>query len=92
MNKPFLKKGLKKMSWFLLCCFIGPVIVHQAFKNQDHPFFIPVLILGMLFLILAFYLGFSGSKHWSTPFWDNEKQNCRNRLRASNRPLIFAQH
>ncbi|MDA0201714.1 MAG: DUF6095 family protein [Bacteroidetes bacterium] len=62
MNKPFLKKGLKKMSWFLLCCFIGPVIVHQAFKNQDHPFFIPVLILGMLFLILAFYLGFSGIK------------------------------
>lgn len=60
MNKPLLQKGLKKMSLFLLCCFIGPVVVHQAFKNQSHPLYFPVLILGILFLIVAFYYGFSG--------------------------------
>jgi preprotein translocase subunit SecG len=62
MNKPLLQNGLKKMSLFLICCFIGPVIVHQAFKNQNHPLYFPVLILGFLFLIIALYYGFSGIK------------------------------
>jgi preprotein translocase subunit SecG len=62
MNKPLLQNGLKKMSFFLICCFIGPVIVHQAFKNQNHPLYFPVLILGFLFLIIALYYGFSGIK------------------------------
>lgn len=62
MNKPLLIKGLKKMSLFLLCCFIGPVIVHQAFKNQGHPLYVPVLILGVLFLMTAIYYGFTGIK------------------------------
>lgn len=62
MNKPLLQSGLKKMSLFLVCCFTGPVIVHQAFKNQDHPLYFPVLILGFFFLIIALYYGFSGIK------------------------------
>ena len=62
MNKPILQSGLKKMSLFLICCFIGPIIVHQAFKNQNHPLYFPVLILGFLFLIIALYYGFSGIK------------------------------
>ena len=62
MNKPLLQSGLKKMSLFLICCFIGPVIVYQAFKNQNHPLYFPVLILGLLFLIIALYYGFSGIK------------------------------
>jgi hypothetical protein len=62
MNKPLLIKGLKKMSLFLLFCFIGPVVVHQAFKNQGHPLYVPVLILGVLFLMTAIYYGFTGIK------------------------------
>ena len=62
MNKNLLQNGLKKMSLFLLSCFIGPVIVHQAFKNQNHPLYVPVLILGFLFLLTALYYGFSGIK------------------------------
>lgn len=62
MNKPLLIKGLKKMSLFLLCCFIGPVVVHQAFKNRGHPLYVPALILGILFLMTAIYYGFTGIK------------------------------
>lgn len=62
MDKPLLQKGLKKMSLFFLCCFVGPFIVHQAFKNKTHPLYLPVLILGVLLLIIAFYYGFSGIK------------------------------
>jgi len=28
------------MTIFLFCCFTGPVIVYQAFKNQEHPFYL----------------------------------------------------
>jgi uncharacterized membrane protein len=50
------------MSLFLICSFIGPVIVHQAFKNQNHSLYFPVLVLGLLILITAMYYGFSGVK------------------------------
>ncbi|MEK9604452.1 MAG: DUF6095 family protein [Flavobacteriaceae bacterium] len=62
MNKTLLQKGLKKMSLFLLFSFVGPFVVHQAFKNESHPLYIPVLVLGILLLIFAFYYGFSGIK------------------------------
>jgi hypothetical protein len=62
MNKVLLQRGLKKMTVFLLCCFTGPVIVHQAFKNQEHPFYYPVLIIGLGVLVVAVFYGFTGIK------------------------------
>ena len=51
------------MGIVLLCCFTGPVIVHQAFKNQGHPFYLPVLIVGLFVLVAAIYYGFLGVKN-----------------------------
>ena len=62
MNKVLLQRGLKKMTVFLLCCFTGPVILHQAFKNQEHPFYYPVLIIGLGVLVVAVFYGFTGIK------------------------------
>ncbi|MDA7694208.1 DUF6095 family protein [Flavobacteriaceae bacterium] len=62
MNKALLIKGLQRISIFILCCFVGPFIVHQAFKNEGHPFYYPVLIVGLGILALAFYYGFLGIK------------------------------
>jgi hypothetical protein len=62
MNKLLLQKGLKKMTIVLLCCFTGPVVVHQAFKNQEHPLYFPVLIIGIIVLFIAVYNGFKGIK------------------------------
>ncbi len=62
MNKLLLQKGLKKMTIVLLCCFTGPVIVHQAFKNQEHPLYLPVFIIGIIVLFIAIYNGFKGIK------------------------------
>ena len=59
MNK-YLKKGFTQVFVGISLCFIGPVIVSQAFNNQDHPFFIFVLIFGSLLLILAIYYGYRG--------------------------------
>ena len=62
MNKALLQKGLQRMSVFILCCFIGPFVVHQAFQNEGHPLYYPVLILGLILLALAFFYGFLGIK------------------------------
>ena len=62
MNKVHLQKGLKQMTFFLFCCFLGPVIVHQAFKNNEHPFYYPVLIIGLSILVIAICYGFMGTK------------------------------
>ena len=31
------------MGTFIILCFVAPVLVYQAFKNQEHPFYWPVL-------------------------------------------------
>ena len=60
MNKVELLKGLKRLSFFLLFAFLGPIILNQAFKNQTHPFYIPVLVAGGLCCLAALGFGFAG--------------------------------
>ena len=59
MNK-FLKKGFIQVFTGISLCFIAPVLVSQAFNNQDHPLFIVVLIIGVILLVLAIYFGYRG--------------------------------
>lgn len=58
MNTEKLKKGLFKMVIFIILCFISPVIVYQAFKNQNHPLFWIVLLIGISLSITAIVYGF----------------------------------
>ncbi|NAY90670.1 hypothetical protein GTQ34_01955 [Muricauda sp. JGD-17] len=57
-DKELLVKGLKSFGYTVAIMFLAPFLLYQAFKNEEHPFFIPVLILGILFAVLAIYLGF----------------------------------
>ncbi len=60
MDKPLLIRGLKRIFIGVLCCFIAPVIIMQAFKNESHPLFIPVFAVGLLGMAAAFFYGFKG--------------------------------
>lgn len=60
MDKTLLQKGLKRISVFILFAFIGPVVLYEAFKNQTHPFYLPVLITGGVLCIAAIGYGFWG--------------------------------
>ena len=60
MNKEKVYKGIKTLGFILLLMFTGPVIIHSAFKNQDHVLYIPVLIVGISICISAIVLGFRG--------------------------------
>lgn len=59
-DKELLGKGLKLMFGSLLCMFIGPIVIHSAFKNQQHPLYIPVLIIGLLIASFAIIFAFKG--------------------------------
>ncbi|MEN8789334.1 MAG: DUF6095 family protein [Flavobacteriaceae bacterium] len=61
-DKPLLVKGLKFLGFTVFTMFLAPVMLFQAFKNQDHPFYIPVLIVGILLAITAISLGFYSIK------------------------------
>lgn len=59
-NKSLLAKGLKIMAGALPLAFIGPVVLFSSFKNQDHPLYIPIFILGILALIGSVICMFKG--------------------------------
>ena len=54
MNK-YLRKGFIQVFIGISLCFIAPITISQAFNNQDHPFFIIVLLIGTILLICAIY-------------------------------------
>lgn len=61
-NKEVLVKGIKSFGFTVVAMFMGPFLIYQAFKNEGHPFYWPVLILGIVCAILAIYLGFRSVK------------------------------
>jgi len=75
MNASKLKKGLIRMAVFILLCFTAPVVVYQAFKNQEHPLFWPALIVGFLLISLAVIYGFWGIKTLSKALLGEKKSS-----------------
>ena len=52
MNKELIFKGLSRLFVAILFAFTGPVIYTSAVRNEDHPFFIPVLALVVSFMLV----------------------------------------
>lgn len=61
-NKELLLKGVKYLAYTTALLFTAPVVLYQAFKNQDHPWYIPILILGGILAISAIVMGFYSIK------------------------------
>ena len=59
-DKDKLILGVKRLAYTILLMFSGPVVLYQACKNQDHPWYIPVLIFGLLLALGAILMGFWG--------------------------------
>ena len=74
MNKKEVIKGFKKVFGGIGICFVAPVIIMQAFKNQDHPMYWPVLIIGLILLFLAIGSGFIGVSTLVGGLFDEKKK------------------
>jgi hypothetical protein len=62
MDKAILQKGI--MIWLRALLFMatGPIVLSSAFKNQTHPLFVPVLVIGVVLSFFAIYFGFKAIK------------------------------
>tara|TARA_B100000609_G_scaffold48693_1_gene37681 strand:- start:197 stop:424 length:228 start_codon:yes stop_codon:yes gene_type:complete len=60
MNNTLFKKSLRKIFYFILLCFVSPIVIMQAFKNQENILFFPVLLLGVFLSSIAVAMGFIG--------------------------------
>lgn len=59
-NKQLLVKGVRYLAFALPLMFLGPSVIHSSFKNQEHPLYIPILGLGIIFCMLSVFLMFKG--------------------------------
>ncbi|NJW52833.1 hypothetical protein HC175_07855 [Salinimicrobium sp. CDJ15-91] len=59
-DKNLLMRGLKFLAGALPLSFIGPVVLFSSFKNQEHEWFIPILIFALLAMAAAVFLMFKG--------------------------------
>ena len=60
MNTTLFKKSLRKIFYFMILCFVSPIVIMQAFKNQENILFFPVLLLGVFLSSIAVAMGFIG--------------------------------
>ena len=70
-NKERLDKGIRFLAISLVLIFLGPSIIFSAFKNQEHPLYIPVLIIGIIIAIGAMVMIFLGIKKAVSAFFDD---------------------
>lgn len=61
-DKPLLLKGLKYLAYTVALMFAGPFALYQAFRNPEHPLYLPVLVFGLLLALAAIGFGFYGIK------------------------------
>jgi len=57
-DKKLLVKGIKYIGYTAGVMFLAPFTIYQAFKNQEHSAYIPVLVIGLILAITAIALGF----------------------------------
>ncbi len=60
MNTILFKKSLRKIFYFIILCFISPVVIMQAFKNKENILFFPVLLFGVFLSSITVLMGFIG--------------------------------
>lgn len=61
-NRELLIKGIRFIIYTVLLMFLAPIVVWQAFKNQEHALYIPVLVIGCILGIAAIVMGFVSIK------------------------------
>ena len=62
MNPNTFKKGLKNILIAFFFMFLGPTMLFQSFKNQNHPWFEIVLSISLIICVIALLYGVKGLK------------------------------
>lgn len=74
-DKELLVKGLKYAGFTVGLMFLAPFALYQAFKNQEHGAYIPVLIIGLVLAIAAIGFGFYTIKTFMEALFGKKSKN-----------------
>ncbi len=69
-----LAKGIRRLALTVTLMFLGPIIIYQAFKNQGHPLYWPVLTIGILIAGIAIFMGFKSIQTLMNALFGNTKK------------------
>ena len=72
-NKSVLAKGVKYLAGSLPLLFLGPVVITSAFKNENHPLYVYVLVFGIIIALAAMFLIFKGISTVLKSLFDADK-------------------
>lgn len=61
-DKKILVKGVKYLLVTLFFMLSAPIVIYEAFKNQGHPWYWPVLVVGVVLAFTAIGMGVYGIK------------------------------
>jgi hypothetical protein len=75
MKSNLFKKGLKNIFLSLCLMFVGPTLLFQSFKNQNHPWFEGVLIISLILCVLSIFIGLKGLKNIMATIFKKEDSN-----------------
>ena len=62
MNHNNFQRGLKDILLAFFFMFLGPTMLFQSFKNEDHPWFEIVLSISLIICLIAIIYGVRGLK------------------------------
>ncbi len=74
-DKDILVKGVKRLAYTVMLMFLAPIVIWQAFKNEEHPLYWPVLIVGIILAITAIGMGFKGISTIMESLFGKKKKN-----------------
>ncbi|MEM9867519.1 MAG: DUF6095 family protein [Bacteroidota bacterium] len=74
-DKKLLVKGIKCMGYTAGFMFLAPFTIYQAFKNEDHPAYVPVLVIGLLLAVTAIAMGFYTMKVFMDALFGKKQKN-----------------
>lgn len=73
-DRALLLTSLKYFAYTVMLMFAAPTVIYQAFKNQGHTWYWPVLIFGILLAIGAILMGFYSLKIIMKSFFGPKKK------------------
>ncbi len=68
-------KSIKYFGLTVLLMFSGPGAIYEAFKNKEHPLYLPVLIIGFILCIGAMSLFYYSLRLMMTAIFGNKKKS-----------------
>ena len=64
MKKNLFSKGFKQVILSFFFMFLGPTLMFQSLKNEDHPWFNIVFSISIIICIIAIVQGIRGLKNF----------------------------